>query len=136
MGSFCPVCNQFVENLDVCEDYYSEYTPYECSPYEPEPPPPPQSVSDFTRSKTSKIRLQEMSMSIKPLLDSIDVTDGIENKLEIVREIYKHVEANIHAVRTAPKLNDICKSKLVEFLRDYPKEAGFLFHIKNKLFPE
>ena len=113
MSSYCPICDQFVDNLDNCElpyggapspdgapsdrsepDYDDEYYDYDRWPmrrpwyYVPEVPLVEVEERPVTRSKTVKDRTSELSTNVKIILNKLKSVTGIENRLVFIDKIY------------------------------------------------
>ncbi len=119
------------ENLDVLENPY--YVPpllpkgfeiflRDCSP------------ARSTRSNTDSLRKRKLQQNITPLLDEIQGTPGLENKLIIVDKIYTFLKDNMDIVKKNINLYNISKQKLDEFIRHSPEEAGYLKTLRVQLF--
>lgn len=143
MGSYCHICGNFVNSLDDCDlpyggapapnyDYYEPSSPtYEVpsySDYFSESPP-----AYSTRSSTLSARARFLSQNISPLLNQIQNTEGLENKLAIVDRVYVFLKDNMDVLKKNIKLYDIAKQKLDEFTQGYP-EASYLKVLRKQMF--
>ena len=140
MGSFCPVCNQFVNSLDDCElpyggapapNYYEEYEPSSPTYFEPEPIP----IAKRTRSNTFQSRQTNVCFEVRQLLNNHIYISGIENQLANIEKIFIHLKKNFSVLKANPSLFEITKSKIDEFIRDHP-QAKYLQTIRYQLFEE
>ena len=160
MSSYCPVCDQFVENLDVCsegeyhrDDYYAdEYDQYPMRDfskwYRYEPEPEPESTfhldeelsSDAiwfqreirTRSKSKSHRSNIVIDKVRKIIDKIEVT---YDKIEKVRlfEIVLLIFKENRWILKNKKLTDITVAKIDEFTKDRPL-FSYLKTFKYQLF--
>lgn len=126
-----PESPSYRENLDVLENPY--YVPpllpegfeiflRECSP------------AHSTRSNTDSLRKSKLHQNITPLLNEIQDTPGLENKLVIVDKIYVLLKDNMDIVKKNINLYNISKQKLDEFIRQFPEEAGYLKTLRVQMF--
>ena len=160
MGSYCPVCDQFVENLDVCsegeyyrDDYYAdEYDQYPMRDfsnwyrYEPEPEPEPTFHLDDklssdaiwyygkvrTRSKSKQHRSDIVATEVRKILNRIEVTQGKPEKVKLFEIILLIFKANKWILENKGLAN-ITVVKIDEFVRDSP-EFRYLTTFKYQLF--
>ena len=140
MGSYCPVCDQFVENLDVCsegeyhrDDYYAD---------EPEPTIhlDEQLSSDAiwydgkvrTRSKSRQHRSNIVATEVRKILNKIEVTPGKQEKVRLFELILLIFKANKWMLENKG-LADISVVKIDEFVRD-SQEFRYLTTFKYQLF--
>ena len=140
MGSFCPVCNQFVNSLDDCElpyggapapNYYEEYEPSSPTYFEPEPIP----IAKSTRSNTFQSRQTNVCFEVRELVINQPSILGIENKLVNAEKIFIHLKKNFSVLKANTSLFEVTKNKLDEIIRDYP-QAKYLQTIRYQLFEE
>ena len=101
MGSFCPVCNQFVNSLDDCElpyggapapNYYEESSP---TYFEPEPIP----IAKSTRSNTFQSRQTSVCFEVRQLLNNHIYISGIENQLANIEKVFIHFSVHLRNKR-------------------------------------
>ena len=119
------------ENLDVLEN------PYYVPPLLPEKfemfflsfPP-----SKTTRSSTSRFRAQRLQQIISPMIEQVQQTAGIENKLAIVDQIYVILKDNMNILKNNINLYNTSKLKLDEFIKAFPEEAGYLKTLRVQMF--
>ena len=141
MGSYCPVCDQFVENLDVCsegeyhrDDYYAdEYDQYPMRDfsnwyrYEPEP------VLELsldeklrsdqiwyqreirTRSKSKKHREGIVCEEIIKLVNKIEITPCKSEKVRIFETILLIFKDNKYILKNNKNLSDTTIHKIDAF---------------------
>lgn len=155
MGSYCPVCDQFVENLDVCSegeyhrDDYDQYPMRDFSKwyrYEPEPEPEhtihldEQLSSDAiwydgkvrTRSKSKQHRSNIVATEVRKILNKIEITPGKQEKVRLFELILLIFKANKWILENKG-LAGITVVKIDEFAKDSP-EFRYLTTFKYQLF--
>ena len=121
----------YQENLDVLENpyYVPPLLPEKFEIFLRECPP-----AHTTRSNTDSLRKRKLHQNITPLLNEIQETPGLENKLAIVDKIYAFLKDNMDIVKKNINLYNTSKQKLDEFIRQFPGEAGYLKAIRVQMF--
>lgn len=159
MGSYCPVCDQFVENLDLCsegeyhrDDYYAdEYDQYPVRDfsnwyrYEPEP------VLELsldeklrsdqiwyqreirTRSKSKKHREGIVCEEIRKILNRIEVTPEKLKKVALFEQILIIFKNNKWVLKNNKKLADITIHK-IDIFSEYSTYFSHLKSFKYQIF--
>jgi len=145
MCSYCPVCDQFVKNLDVCSEseyHRDDYYDY----YETEPEPEytfhldEKLSSDAiwydgkvrTRSESSSHRYTTVITEVKKIIDKIEVTKGKPEKVRLFEIVLLIFKENKWILKNK-KLADIIIVKIDEFASDSP-EFKYLASFKYQLF--
>jgi len=159
MGSYCHVCDQFVNNVDVCcseEEYHRDdpYYDYERYPmrdfsgwyrYEPPTHEPDQTLNEKlssdaiwyqreirTRSKSEKHRTDIIIDEVRRLLDTIDVAYETLEKVRIFENIILIFKDNKWIFKNK-KLFDIVMHKIDTF-SEYSSDFSHLKSFKYQLF--
>ena len=138
MGSYCPVCDQFVENLDVCSR--GEYhTP-------PEPEPEPLSLEEKltsdeiwyqreirTRSKSRKHREGIIYVEISKIIASLERTAEKQGKVALFEEILIIFKNNKGFIKNHKNLANVTIQKIDTF-SEYSSEFNHLTSFKYQIF--
>lgn len=161
MGSYCHVCDQFVENLDVCsrgEYHRDDYDPscdYERYPmrdfsnwyrYEPEEEIYEQTFEEKltsdevwyqreirTRSKSKKHRDEIICAEIRKILNIIERTSGIREKVALFEEILLIFKDNKYILKNNKSLSDTTIHKIDTF-SEHNSEFIHLKSFKYQIF--
>ena len=156
MGSYCPVCDEFVENLDVCSkgEYhrddpscdYERYPMRDFSKWYTPPEPEPETtltekIADDevwfqsevrTRSKTFKHRKDMVIETINKLITKIGVTYEKVDKIKLFEEILL-IYKNHKWILKNKALANVTILKIDEFSDD-SAEFNYLKSFKYQLF--
>ena len=155
MGSYCPVCDQFVDNLDVCSegeyhrDDYDQYPMRDFSKwyrYEPEPEPEltfhldEKLSSDAiwfqreirTRSKSKQHRSNIVITEVRKIIDKIEIAHVKSEKVRLFELILLIFKENKWMLKNKG-LADITILKIDEFVRD-SSNFRYLTSFKYQLF--
>jgi len=155
MGSYCHVCDQFVENLDVCSEGEYHRDDYERYPmrdfskwYRYEPPEedfPEQTLEEKlssdvfwyqtkvrTRSKSEEHRKKVVSEEVRKLLNNIEYIYDKTEKVRLFEKILIIFKENKYILKNN-KLAEVTISKIDTF-SDYSSEFRHLKSFKFQLF--
>ena len=163
MGSYCPVCDQFVENLDVCshgeyhrDDYYADaYDHYPMRDfsgwyrYEPEPEQgftfhlDEKLSSDAiwydgkvrTRSKSKQHRTDIVAAEVRKILNKIEITHGKSERVRLFELILLIFKDNKWILKNNNKLADVVVHK-IDVFSDYSHSFRHLKSFKYQIFGE
>jgi hypothetical protein len=119
MGSYCPVCNQFVGNLDVCDGVYG----------------PEFHIDDKvqTRSKSKQHRSSIITGEILKILNRVEAAPSKIEKVKLFENILIIFNDNKWILKNNKKLSDVIILKINEFSSDSP-EFRYLASFKYQLF--
>ena len=124
MGSYCPVCDQFVENLDVCAQ--GEYHRDDEVWYQGEV---------RTRSKSKKHRTNIIVNEVLRLLNVIDITSEKPEKVSLFEQILIIFKNNKWVLKNNKNLSDVISHK-IDVFSDYSQDFRHLKSFKYQLFGE